>query len=152
MIFLSSSFKFVTCVCILEAKCTVASFTPKNFEKTYFKVGLCVGFPSWLSTLTLSHIYCRPIDPREIYVIYISHSIHTFYRKGVIDTFFKLRAPDLCLTSVVLGQIHMRYSEYFRTRTRLVDKQARQYLEGLLVVRGRGNISKYANKADMLTV
>ena len=40
----------------------------------------------------------------------------------------------------------MRYSEYFRTRTRPVDKQARQYLEGLLVVKGRGNISKYANK------
>ncbi len=40
----------------------------------------------------------------------------------------------------------MRSSEYFRTRTRFVDKQARQYLEGLLVVRGRGNISKYANK------
>lgn len=57
---------------------------------------------------------------------------------------FRLRIKDLNLTFDKMTQFHETYESHFRTKTRSVARQSLQYLQGLLLERGRGNMSRYA--------
>ncbi len=57
---------------------------------------------------------------------------------------FKLCIEDLDLAYDRLELAHEDYVLHFRSKTRSVAKQSFQYLQGLLLERGRGNMTKYA--------
>lgn len=57
---------------------------------------------------------------------------------------FRLCDRDVPKVERYLGSSHTRYILYFRTKTRNVMEQSFQYLQALLLQRGRGNMSKYA--------
>lgn len=57
---------------------------------------------------------------------------------------FKLQIKNLHQSLKKVKHIHEGYIPYFRTKTRNVAKQSSQYLQGLFLEKGRGNITNYA--------
>ncbi len=43
-----------------------------------------------------------------------------------------------------LNQFHKRYASSFHTKTLNVEKQSLQYLQGIFLLKGRGNMVNYA--------
>ena len=58
--------------------------------------------------------------------------------------FVKLTIKDLHMAADRLKQIHEEYTSYFQSKTRSVEKQSLQYLQGIFLERGRGNMTNYA--------
>jgi SRSO17 transposase len=57
---------------------------------------------------------------------------------------FNLQKKDLYLAASILNWIHMQYAMHFSSKTRNVIGQSRQYMQGILLGKGRGNICRYA--------
>lgn len=57
---------------------------------------------------------------------------------------FELCNIDLHQSFEKLKRVHERFTSHFRSKTRSVAKQSFQYLQGLLLKRGRGNMTTYA--------
>jgi len=57
---------------------------------------------------------------------------------------FNLQKKDLYLAAAILNWIHMQYALHFSSKTRDVIGQSRQYIQGILLGKGRGNICSYA--------
>ena len=58
---------------------------------------------------------------------------------------FELSERELARIPILLAIIYQSYKSYFATKTRSVEMTASQYVKGLLLQQGRGNMSKYAN-------
>jgi len=58
---------------------------------------------------------------------------------------FELCEQELARILIYLAIIYESYKSYFETKTRSVETTASQYIQGLLLQRGRGNMTKYAN-------
>jgi len=57
---------------------------------------------------------------------------------------FRLCGQDVPKVEKFIGSTHNRYILHFITKTRSVKEQSLQYIQALLLQRGRGNMSKYA--------
>jgi SRSO17 transposase len=51
---------------------------------------------------------------------------------------------DRDINTKELNKFHLKYAGRFKTKTRTLEKQALQYLEGKFLERGRGNMTSYA--------
>ena len=58
--------------------------------------------------------------------------------------FFDLHVEDLKALTNKLKQFHKKYVSCFHTKTRDVSKQSLQYLKGIFIEKGRGNMVNYA--------
>ena len=63
-----------------------------------------------------------------------------------IEFKFDLGLGDLPVALINLNRLHNKCSPYFCNTTRSVEVQSHQYLEGLLLNVGRGNISRYSER------
>ena len=59
---------------------------------------------------------------------------------------FKLQASDLDETFENLNLFHQDFTSDFRTKTRSEEQHSFQYLQGIFLEQGRGNMVKYAKK------
>ena len=59
---------------------------------------------------------------------------------------FDLGLGDLPAALINLNRLHKNYSPYFHNTTRSVEVPSRQYIDGLLLNVGRGNISHYSER------
>ena len=59
---------------------------------------------------------------------------------------FNLKRKDLYVVLSIFRLINMSFNDAFLVRTRDSSDKARQYLQGLLLNRGRGNCSRFARK------
>jgi len=59
---------------------------------------------------------------------------------------FNLKRKDIYVVLSIFRLINMSFNEAFLVRTRDSSDKARQYLQGLLLNRGRGNCSRFARK------
>ena len=59
---------------------------------------------------------------------------------------FNLVKEDLANGAQQLNQLQDNFNRHFRTKTRSVEKQAKQYLHGKFLENGRGNMTTYAAK------
>ncbi len=57
---------------------------------------------------------------------------------------FDLQKKDLYLAATILNWIQMQYAIHFSSKTRNVTDQSRQYVQGILLGQGRGNMCRYA--------
>jgi SRSO17 transposase len=57
---------------------------------------------------------------------------------------FNLQKKDLYLAATILNWIHMQYAFHFSSKTRNAIEQSRQYVQGILLGKGRGNMCRYA--------
>lgn len=58
--------------------------------------------------------------------------------------FFDLHVEDLKVLTNRLKQFHRKYVSCFHTKTRSAAKQSLQYLQGIFLEKGRGNMVNYA--------
>jgi SRSO17 transposase len=58
--------------------------------------------------------------------------------------FFNLKEDDLDISVEILRNICMDYNHHFRNKTRSAEERARQYLQGIFLGIGRGNMCSYA--------
>ena len=65
---------------------------------------------------------------------------------------FKLYSSDLDEMFENLKQFHLKFTSDFRTKTHSVEQHSLQYLQGILLEQGRGNMVKYAKKYQTLTI
>jgi SRSO17 transposase len=57
---------------------------------------------------------------------------------------FRLSRRDLYMSSAIFNSTHMKYDDHFILGTRFVGDKSRQYLRGMLLNQGRGNLCRYA--------
>jgi len=65
---------------------------------------------------------------------------------------FKLLSCDLDESFENLKRFHQDFASDFRTKTFSVEQYSLQYLQGIFLEQGRGNMVKYAKKYQTLTI
>jgi len=72
---------------------------------------------------------------------------YLYHKIQYLDEGIRMNSMSLCdrdINTKELNKFHLNYADQFETKTRTLKNQALQYLQGIFLERGRGNMTSYA--------